>query len=249
MKKVQYEEMFPEELEVVLKEFPVAYVPFGSLEWHGKHMPYGVDSIKVHGILKYTAQKYGGVVLPPTFWGHMGQWKTGNHPGLSPDLTDRLFIEIFTGLVRVGFRVIIGVTGHDVKPQVNSLQKAVEAISSYLVSPAGRTAGFAMMEGSLNPDDSDVGMDHAAKWETSIMMALRPELVDMKRIENVERSVIESGMGMNNEGCGIVGLDPRIYASVEVGEKAIEKIAIKIGQKAQELLENVDWRYQVNLQK
>jgi creatinine amidohydrolase len=243
-KKVKYEEMFPEELETALKEFPVAYVPVGSLEWHGRHMPYGVDSLKVHGILLHTAQKYGGIVVPPTYWGHMGPWKTGNHPGLSTDLVDRLFIEIFKGLVSVGFRVVIGVTGHDIKPQLDSLQKAVDAISSFVISPAGQTIGFAMMEGSLNPEDSDVGMDHAAKWETSIMMALNPELVDMKRIENV-RCKIESGMikgEINMEGCGIGGYDPRIYASKEVGEKAIEKIALKIGEKAQELLSNINWK-------
>lgn len=71
MKNVKYEEMFPEELGIILKEYPVAYVPFGSLEWHGKHLPYGNDALKAHGILIRTAQKYGGVVVPPTYWGHM----------------------------------------------------------------------------------------------------------------------------------------------------------------------------------
>lgn len=242
VRQVRYEEMFPDDLESCLKEYPVAYVPFGSLEWHGRHLPYGNDALKAHGILVQTAQKYGGVVLPPTYWGHMGHWHIGNHPGLSSDLTDRLFIEIFTGLVQVGFRVIIGVTGHDVKPQVESLQKAVDSISAYLISPLGRTAGFAMMEGSLNIDDPDVGMDHAAKWETSILMALRSDLVDMKRIENLDRTEIETGSGMNINGCGISGKDPRLYASKEVGEKAIEKIVDKIGQKGQELLKSINWR-------
>ncbi len=242
MKKVRYEEMFPGDLEIALKEFPVAYVPVGSLEWHGRHLPYGNDALKAHGILIRTAQKYGGVVVPPTYWGHMGYWQMGNHPGLSSDLADRLFIEIFTGLVRAGFRVVIGVTGHDVKPQQESLQKAVDAISAYLISPEGPTIGFAMMEGSLNPDDPDVGMDHAAKWETSILMALRPELVDMKRIENIDQAEIESGRGMNMIGCGISGQDPRIHASKEVGEKAIEKIVGSIGEKAHELLGKINWK-------
>lgn len=242
IRKVRYEEMLPHELEKVLKEYPVVYVPFGSLEWHGRHLPYGNDALKAHGILIRTAQKFGGAVVPPTYWGHMGHWQVGNHPGLSSDLTDRLFIEIFTGLVQVGFRVIIGVTGHDVKPQVESLQKAVDSVSAYLISPLGRTTGFAMMEGSLNPDDPDVGMDHAAKWETSIMMTLRPELVEMERIENVDRTEIETGRGMNINGCGMSGKDPRVFASKETGEKAIEKISDKIGQKGAELLKSIGWK-------
>ena len=242
VKNVRYEEMLPAELEAVLKEYPVAYVPFGSLEWHGRHLPYGNDSLKAHGILIRTAQKYGGVVVPPTYWGHMGHWQMGNHPGILPDLSDRLFTEIFKGLVLTGFRVIIGVTGHDVKPQVDSIQKAVDSISSYLISPLGRTIGYAMMEGSLNPGDPDVGMDHAAKWETSILMALRPDLVDMSRIKDVDQKEIESGSGMNINGCGMSGKDPRIHASREIGEKAIDKISDKIGQKGQELLRSINWK-------
>lgn len=35
---------------------------------------------------------------------------------------------------------------------------------------------------------------------------------------------------------GIEGMDPRVYASKEVGERAIELMADRIGQKAQELV-------------
>ena len=231
MKKVRYEEMLPHELEEAIRQFPVAYVPVGSLEWHGRHLALGNDTLKAHAILVRTARKYGGVVVPSTYWGHMKTWKPGCHPGLFADLVDRLYVEIFKGLVTVGFKVVIGVTGHDVKEQVASLQKAVEAISA-----DGKAVGFAMMEGSLNQDDPNAGMDHAAKWETSILMALRPELVDMERIKNevLDDSDVEGGAGRKE--AGIYGLDPRIHASKEVGEKAISLIVDQIGQKAQELL-------------
>jgi len=225
-KKVQYEEMLPHELEAAIKEFPVAYVPVGSLEWHGRHLPLGNDTLKAHAICVTAARKHGGVVVPGTYWGHMGHWKPGCHPGISPDLVDRLYTEIFKGLVTVGFRVVIGVTGHDVQQQVDSLRKGVEAISA-----DGKAAGLAMMEGSLNENDPDVGMDHAAKWETAYMMFFRPELVEMDRIarENLET---EEG----HKEAGIWGFDPRKHASREVGGKAVEKMADAIGRKAQELL-------------
>ena len=69
MKKVQYEEMLPHELEAALAEFPVAYVPVGSLEWHGRHLPLGNDSIKAHAMLVKVAEQFGGVVYPP-LWFH-----------------------------------------------------------------------------------------------------------------------------------------------------------------------------------
>lgn len=226
MRKVKYEEMLPHEFEGAIREFPVAFVPVGSLEWHGLHLPMGTDTIKAHGILVRVAQKYGGVVVPGTYWGHMEHWKMGCHPGLSYDLVDRLYTEIFEGLIVVGFKVIIGVTGHDVVEQVDSLQKAADAITL-----ENKSVGFAMMEFSLNENDPNVGGDHAAKWETSYIMALRPELVDIERIRDADL-----GESFWREGAGISGLDPREHASADAGEKAIVSIVDEIGHKAIELL-------------
>ena len=225
MKKVRYEEMLPHEFEEALMRFPVAYVPVGSLEWHGRHLALGNDTLKSYGILLRTAETYGGVVVPPTYWGHMGHWKPGCHPGLPPGIVDGLYIAIFTGLVKVGFKVVIGVTGHDVKEQVASLKKAVDAISA-----DGTAVGLAMMEGLLYDLPGDK-MDHAAHWETSILMYLRPELVDMDKIKH---EVLATDEGAKE--AGIWGRDPRTDASRELGEKIVNRIAANIGEKAQELL-------------
>jgi len=225
MNKVKYEEMLPHEFEAALEKFPVAYVPVGSLEWHGRHLALGNDTLKAYGILLKTAEKYGGVVVPPTYWGHMGHWKPGCHPGLPPDLVDGLFTAVFRGLVTVGFKVVIGVTGHDVEQQVASLQKAVDAINA-----DGKATGFAMMEGFLYDLPGDK-MDHAAHWETSILMYLHPELVEMDRIK---REILTSKEGITE--AGIWGRDPRTDASPELGEKIVNRIADNIGRKSMELL-------------
>jgi creatinine amidohydrolase/Fe(II)-dependent formamide hydrolase-like protein len=38
------------------------YVPFGLIEWHGRHLPLGNDALKAHGILVKAAERAGGVV-------------------------------------------------------------------------------------------------------------------------------------------------------------------------------------------
>ena len=43
MKKVLYEELLPEEFVQRMLEMPVAYLPLGTLEWHGPHMPLEAD--------------------------------------------------------------------------------------------------------------------------------------------------------------------------------------------------------------
>lgn len=228
MKKVKYEDMLPHEFEKALKKFPVAYVPVGSLEWHGRHLALGNDTIKAYGIVLKTAEKYGGVVVPPTYWGHMKHWKPGCHPGLPKKLVDQLFIAIYKGLVTVGFKVVIGVTGHDVKEQVASLQKAADAINA-----GGKAAGFAMAEGLLYDLPGDE-MDHAAHWETSILMYLHPELVKMEKIRH---EMLANRKGQNK--AGIWGRDPRTEASRKLGEKIVLRIADNIGKKAQELLKKL----------
>ena len=37
MEKVLYEELFPDEFAERIKKMPVAFLPLGTLEWHGPH--------------------------------------------------------------------------------------------------------------------------------------------------------------------------------------------------------------------
>jgi creatinine amidohydrolase len=225
MVKVRYEEMLPHELDERAARFPVAYCAFGSLEWHGRHLALGNDTLKAHHLLLLTAEKYGGVVVPPTYWGFGGKWHDWTMLDFGQDLVDRLYALIFQGLVDVGFRVVMGVTGHDVEPQRTAIEKAVAAIRQ-----TGKATGFAMMEGDLY-DLTDDQMDHAAHWETSLLMYLRPELVDMSRIAHEDLETPEGA-----KAAGIYGRDPRRFASPELGERIAIGIVDSIGRKAQELL-------------
>jgi creatinine amidohydrolase len=226
--KVRYEEMLPHELERRVAEFPVAYCPFGSLEWHGRHLPLGNDTLKAHHLLILVAEKYGGVVVPPTYWGILGKWKDWTMIDFGQELVNELYAKIFQGLVDVGFRVVIGVTGHDVEPQKAAIEKAVAGIQA-----TGKATGLALMEGDLY-DLTEDRMDHAAHWETSLLMYLRPELVDMSRIAGEDLETEEG-----RKAAGIYGVDPRRAASRELGERIATGIVDAIGRKAQELLASV----------
>jgi hypothetical protein len=65
---VQMQFLRPGQLEKALRAFPVVYVPFGLIEWHGRHLPLGNDALKAHGILVKTAEQFGGVVYPPVYF-------------------------------------------------------------------------------------------------------------------------------------------------------------------------------------
>ena len=232
MAKVNYELMLPHELHKAVEAFPVAYVPLGSLEWHGKHLGLGNDALKALGILEHTARRFGGVVLPPTYWGCVGKW----HPWTFGDMGQELLTEICRYLCRslaeVGFKVIIGVTGHDVKQQVDAMNTALAEVKAKF-----GIEGFAMMEGDLS-DFGEHRMDHAAHWETSILMYLYPGSVDMHQIRGDDLTAPEQFNAWNSAGIG--GRDPRQgNANKQLGERLVEGMAQAIGQRAQQLMESL----------
>jgi len=229
MKKINYERMLPHELDEAVTAFPVAYVPIGSLEWHGKHLALGNDTLKAFGILEHTARKFGGVVLPPTYWGCVGKWHPWTFGDLGQENVQGMCEYIFRSLADVGFKVIIGVTGHDVAPHVEAMDAALAAVKGdYAIE------GHMMMEGDLT-DFGEHRMDHAGHWETSILMYLCPDCVDMHQIRD---EVIGEGpltAGWTTSGIG--GQDPRGgTANKQLGEMLVDGMADAIGKKAQELL-------------
>ena len=211
---VQMQLLRPGQLEAAGRKFPVVYVPFGLIEWHGRQLPLGNDALKAHGILVKSAEKYGGVVYPPVYF-HAGF----RQEHLVPVLTD-----LFTRLKRTGFRVILGVSGHNIGQQIEMINQALAPVTA-----DGTVAGLGLWEITLS-QGPESNTDHAAKWETSNMMFFYPELVDMS----------ELGDGPLNldmkPPSGIGGLDPRKHASAKVGARSVELAADAIGRKARELL-------------
>src|SRR5215203_3069938 len=77
---VLYELMRPEQVVEAREQASVAYVPIGPLEWHGPHLPFGLDGLHAHAVSVRAAQEAGGVVLPTLFAGT----ETVRPPGPGP---------------------------------------------------------------------------------------------------------------------------------------------------------------------
>ena len=232
-KLVQYELMRPDEIKQARDRAPIAYVPFGSLEWHGQHLPLGNDSLKAHAVCVRAARQSGGVVVPPVYFGYLGPWKPFTFKSLDEDAIDKLYTFIFDSLVHWGFRVLIGITGHNVGTQRDAIGRAIES-----VSVPGQVTGVAGWEVDFAGDPENCATDHAAKWETSNMMHLYPDRVDMSML--TDEDMAKPPWDETTFVGGIGGLDPREHASAEVGEKSINLAAASLAAKARELLDSLD---------
>lgn len=220
---MQYEELMPQEFRDQLSRAPVAYLPWGALEWHGEHMALGNDGLKAHAILKRTAERTGGVVLP-TVWYGFDTLKLPAHGGFPLTLEFRrdtvmqLLTEYLEQLSNVGFKLVVVLSGHYGPPHIAAL---VEAANLFTIWQARRrTRVWVIPEYDLVTDLGYSG-DHAAKWETAILMHLRPELVDLSRLNDANAG----------EAGGILGEDPRGSASPELGCSILAAIVERLANR------------------
>lgn len=243
--QVCYELLRPGEVRSLRESCPIVYVPTGSLEWHSWQNPLGTDALKAHAICCEAALKHGGIALPPFYQGLVGthNWGPEGWGGYTLSYNEaEVFEAVMRGIVKAlvfsKWRVIVGVTGHDVIEQREIMQKAITEETKGTDS-----TGFAEMEGALHELDEEIpfGMDHAAAWETSCMMYAYPNRVDMDELRTRIVSTGDQldlfkpdGISINHEGIG--GPNPLKYASVEIGRKIVEKMGHLIGLKARTML-------------
>lgn len=69
MEEVRFDRMVPSTVVARRDACNLAYLPVGSLEWHGPHMPFGTDYFTVTHLSEEAARRFGGVVFPPIFYG------------------------------------------------------------------------------------------------------------------------------------------------------------------------------------
>ena len=225
---MQYEELLPQEFNDILKKTPVAYLPWGALEWHGNHMALGNDGLKAHGILNRTADRTGGVVLPPV-WCGFDTLKLDSHGGFPLTLEFKretvmqILTEYLEQLSDIGFKLIVVMSGHYGPPHIAAL---VEAANLFTIWQTQRqTRVWIIPEYDLVTDLGYRG-DHAARWETAILMHLRPELVHMDRLNDENSS----------QAGGILGEDPRSSATPELGEQIVEAIVTRLASRVEKYL-------------
>ena len=57
---VLYTELAPQEFLERLNACPVAYLPLGTLEWHGPQLPLGTDLLEGQALFALAAQRLSG---------------------------------------------------------------------------------------------------------------------------------------------------------------------------------------------
>lgn len=223
---LRYERAHPEELG---EAAPLAYVPIGTLEFHGRHLPFGVDSFEAHGLCLRAAALSGGVVLPPVYLAS-GCLDLPFTLTFEPALVEAWVRATVLQLAQRGFRAVVVLTGHG-PLDLNHLLKRVCA---EVEAERPGLAAYALCWLELNaarltePETGEpTTVDHAARIETSWMLALEPDLVRLERLsDDPEASQV-----------GVYGRNPRFTASAEFGEEQIAAAAELLAARSSALLD------------
>lgn len=181
---------------------PVVLLPVGALEQHGHHMSMNVDVLLPTAVCARVAEQAGALVAPAIQYGYKSQQKSGggNHypgttslDGVTVSYTIR---DVIRELARHGIRQVAIMNGH-----FENTMFIVEGID--LALRELRHAGiddFRVMVLSYWDfvDAPDVieqlypegfpgwDVEHGGLFETSLMLELYPELVDLENVVDHE---------------------------------------------------------------
>ena len=172
-------EMTMNEFAEGLKLTRTAFIPFGSVEEHGSHLPLSTDTIQAYEVGKKASLQIPLFVAPPIHYGSCRS--TSCHPGtisITTATLKGLLKDIVRSLRNQGLRNFIVLTGHAGGSHRMALQDAgEELISDYAdIQMAvvteydlAKDAGRALVE---TRNDA-----HAGEIETSRILHSHPQLV------------------------------------------------------------------------
>lgn len=177
--EVRLERMRPAQLAAASDRFAAAYVPLGATEFHGRHLPVGLDGLKARGLLMRVARRIGGVVLPTVYHGTGGGHERFDWTWMvAPEVLSDTLLATLHGLDRSGLRLIVLLSGH--LPNEDVCGALIERFKQQ----GGRAEVVMLSDADAFGHDEPRRIDHAGKWEASYMLALLGDTVDMSLIQS-----------------------------------------------------------------
>ncbi|MDC7235871.1 MAG: creatininase family protein [Spirochaetales bacterium] len=219
--EVRLEFLKPDEFEEALQACPTLFLLIGVVEWHGLHNVLGLDALKAFKICERAALKGGGLVHPPHYGAVGGAEEQPTFIFDREEASESCYMvpwleQWCREAARNGFKALILLTGHYGAAQQMAVRSVAVKMSQVLGIPV-----LGIPEYFLALDAEYYG-DHAAYFETSLMMDLYPDTVDLNRLgEEPHR--------------GVGGKDPKKYANTRDGESLNRLITDRLARLAERM--------------
>ena len=187
MVEIEWRRLRADQLRERAKQDAIVILPVASLEQHGPHLPVEVDSILGETVAARSAVKIDArgqaVVVLPVLWTGLSE----HHMSFGGTITldNAAFAAVVEGVIRSvirhGFRRVVLLNAHG--GNENALRTITDDLTPRLRVPIVQfTYWYAAAVPIAKILEKQGGLSHACEAETSMMMAVRPELVAVDRI-------------------------------------------------------------------
>jgi creatinine amidohydrolase len=229
---VLLEELGWPDVEEYLRRDDRLILVVGSTEQHGRHMALGSDVFEPWEIARRLSERTGVLLAPPVNYGmslhHLG------FPGslsLRPHTLSSIVVDLLESAYEHGFRRILLLNGHG--GNTAAIQVALAEVLHELHGLQVRV-GVWWHEQEVKELMAELfgvtSIGHADIIETSVVMAIRPDVVHLDRAahspDSPDPDFLTRQTFLEHFPHGVIGSDPR-QASAEVGERILE-VAVQV---------------------
>jgi len=212
---MQYLDMLPYQIREAIDKNVPAVMPLGVVEYHAEHLPVGTDTYVCQEVIRRMEKRHPEIVVLPTFYYGCASYavaKPERNGSIQVDMSHIIPMaeDIFTGLLRIGFRNIHCFIAHQTEEYDQGMPTDLgfrsagrHVIFNWLEKEQGEgwwgdESSSDYYSGNNNPFhwirihpclplEQDRGRfegDHAGLEETSMILATHPQLVEMDRIDD-----------------------------------------------------------------
>lgn len=175
------------ELKALTHEETIVIVPIAAIEQHGPHLPVVTDTMLAREIARRAAEltvRKTPTLVTECIWTGLSEHHMDFGGTLTLDFSG--FLQVIGGVVRSlhrhGFRKVCLLNAHG--GNIAALQTVVEELTRELGLKLVTATYWTLCAEELAPHlERQRGIRHACEAETSMMMAIAPDLVDVSRFE------------------------------------------------------------------
>lgn len=160
-------------------------IPLGTTENHGVHSPLCTDTLWALGIAEGIAKETDCIIAPPVYVGYSrGHLAYPGPVNLRGETYSNLIIDIGRSMLYHGYRRIVLINGHRVSNLAPILVAGNHLHHRYGVPVGIIDAGLIALKEVSKIVHQPKGTEHGGDAETSMVLAYRPDLVDMSKSGN-----------------------------------------------------------------
>lgn len=202
----QLEHLRPHQIRAALEERSLIWLPLGTIEWHCEHLPVGLDAATAHRLCVAAAERVGGLVYPPLYYGTGGDHGAYPWTIMMPEAgeIEAMLRFTLTRLSDLGIEHCVIFSGHFADEQLTMIDRLAERWNAAGAAPrVTATSVNRCPEAGMAPD-------HAGVFETTLMAAIAPDQVDLSRLPClVDAPDTNDRHDPANPIWGVIGADPR----------------------------------------